>query len=160
MNQLLKLWYPKFLRYSTHQLNDRNAAKDAVQETVIAISKKIGSLEDPAAFPKWAYRILHRRGVDIQRKEIRQREREVNYGHSEELDHVCAEPGLNNEHLENIPEALRGLGELSYNVIHLHYLHGLSVKEIAAICSVPEGTIKSRLNTARKKLRELLEETL
>jgi len=158
LDQLLKIWYPEFLRYSTHQLKDLNAAKDAVQETLVTVAKKIGSLEDPAAFPKWAYRILHRRGVDIQRKEIRRREREVSYGHPQEVEHVYVEPGFNNDFREDILEALRGLGELSYNVIHLHYLHGLSVKEIAAICNISEGTVKSRLHTARKKLRELLEE--
>jgi len=160
LDQLLKIWYPKFLRYSTHQLRDSNAAEEAVQETLITIAKSIGSLKDPAAFPKWAYRILHRRGVDMQRKAIRQREREVSYGRPEELEHAYAEPGLDNSDSNDIAEALRGLGELSYNVIHLHYLHGLSLKEIAAVCSIPEGTVKSRLHTARKNLRELLEEKL
>ncbi len=76
MDQLLRIWYPKFLRYSTHQLNNREAAKDVVQETLLTIARKIGKVKDPVAFPKWAYQILHRRGVDFQRNEIRRRERE------------------------------------------------------------------------------------
>jgi len=157
LDQLLKIWYPNFLRYSTQQLRDSSAAEDAVQETLICIAKKIGSLDDPAAFPKWAYRILHRRGVDVQRKAIRLREREVSYGHAEDIEHVIVKPGVGNSYQEDIPEALRELDELSYNVVHLHYLHGLKVKEIATICSIPVGTVKSRLHTARKKLKAILE---
>ena len=158
LEQLLKLWYPKFIRYSTHQLRDPHAAKDAVQDALMTIARKIGSLDDPAAFPKWAYRILHRRGVDLQRREIRWREREANHSSPDELEHAVVEPDPADSIREDLSRALRELGELSYNVIHLHYLHGLSVKEIAAISRVPEGTIKSRLHTARKKLKELLGE--
>ena len=68
------------------------------------------------------------------------------------------QPGVEDDINQTIRDALSTLGELSYNVIHLHYLHGLSVKEIAAICNIPEGTVKSRLYTARGKLRELLAE--
>lgn len=77
LDQLLRLWYPEFLRYSTYQLRDREAAKDVVQDACLTVAKQIGRLKDPIAFPKWAYRILHRRGVDYQRKEIRRRKREV-----------------------------------------------------------------------------------
>lgn len=77
LNQLLKIWYPAFLCYSTGQLRSREAAKDVVQETLLMVAKKIGWLKDPVVFPLWACQILHRRGVDYQRKEIRRRSREI-----------------------------------------------------------------------------------
>jgi RNA polymerase sigma-70 factor (ECF subfamily) len=40
----------------------------------------------------------------------------------------------------------------------LHYLEGLSLKEIADILEVPEGTVKSRLHYGREALRERLAE--
>jgi RNA polymerase sigma-70 factor (ECF subfamily) len=42
-------------------------------------------------------------------------------------------------------------------VIILHYLDGLSLKEIAYVTDVPEGTVKSRLYYARERLRDVLE---
>jgi len=42
----------------------------------------------------------------------------------------------------------------------LHYEHDLSVKEIALVLDVPPGTVKSRLYTARHRLREILSEPL
>ncbi len=153
MEQLLRLWYPKFLRYSTHQLNDSDAANDVVQETLMTIAKKISKVKDPAAFPKWAYQILHRRGIDHQRKEIRRREREAS---SIEASQIAVEPDQEVDATQRIGAALSGLGELSYNVVHLHYLHGLSLRDIARICRIPEGTVKSRLHTARGQLKQLL----
>ncbi len=153
VEQLLRIWYPKFLRYSTHQLRSSEAAKDVVQETLLTVARKINTLKDPVAFPKWAYQILHRRGVDFQRKEIRRRERESSSGDSKLID---PGPEVYADTSQRVNAALSGLGELSYNVIHLHYLHGLSLREIATICGIPEGTVKSRLHTARGKLKQLL----
>ena len=157
MDQLLRIWYPKFLAYSTRQLSDREAAKDVVQETLLVIARTISRLKDPVAFPRWAYQILHRRGVDYLRKAIRQRKREVQ---DPNMDSTPGTAAADNESVQSVYNALNHLGELSYNIIHLRYLHGLSVKEITRVCSIPEGTVKSRLHTARKQLRTLLEENL
>lgn len=156
VEQLLKIWYPKLLRYATHQLGNKDAAQDVVQETAITVARTIRKLKDPVAFPKWAYQILHRRGVDYQRREIRRRNRETPVSSPHNVDIAAESAGDQQEDGMLIQNALKGLGELSYNVIHLHYLHGLSVKEIATICDIPEGTVKSRLHAARGKLRELL----
>jgi len=153
MDQLLRTWYPKFLRYSAHQLRDSEAAKDVVQETLVTVAKKITSLKDPVAFPKWAYQILHHRGVDYQRSEIRRRNREA-------TEIVETQPEFDSETGEIVRDALTALDGLSYNVIHLHYLHDLSLRDIAAICCIPVGTVKSRLHTARGKLKNLLAEKL
>ncbi len=158
MNQLIKLWYPRFLRYSVGQLRDREAAKDTVQDALMDMAKKITTLKDPAAFPSWAYRIVHRRGVDHQRSEIRRRSRES----SNRLT-----PTSPSDDVDPIPEvdaemalrtALRGLDGNCYTAVHLYYLHGLSLREISTICCVPVGTVKSRLHTARGLLKNLLEE--
>lgn len=158
LDQLLRLWYPEFLRYSTYQLRDREAAKDVVQDACLTVAKQIGRLKDPIAFPKWAYRILHRRGVDYQRKEIRRRRYEVPDNNPDSAVSTGIEPDVEDDTGHAIRDALSGLSELSYNVIHLHYLHGLSVREIATIWNIPDGTVKSRLHTARGKLRNLLAE--
>jgi RNA polymerase sigma-70 factor (ECF subfamily) len=42
--------------------------------------------------------------------------------------------------------------------IVLRYYHDLSIVEIANILGIPEGTVHSRLNTARMQLREVLKE--
>jgi RNA polymerase sigma-70 factor (ECF subfamily) len=151
LEQLLKLWYPKLLRYATGRTSGRDAAKDVVQETLFSAAGRIGRLEDPAAFPKWLYRILERRIADHLRAEMRRRG-----GERALVDAGSAAVGA--AETASLDDALAGLAHESYQVVHLHYLIGLSVKEIASLIEVPEGTVKSRLHSARAKLRNLLTE--
>ena len=149
LEQLLKLWYPKLLRYASGQTRDRDAAKDAVQETLLAAAKRLRRLDDPAAFPKWLHRILERRLVDHLRAQMRQRRSD-----GVAADAVASEPGPGTP----LEDALASVAAESRQVVHLHYLVGLSIKEIASVIEVPEGTVKSRLHSARAQLRNLLTE--
>ena len=156
LDQLLKIWYPKFLRYATHQLRNAEAAKDVVQETLFAVAKSIGKLEDPATFPKWAYQILQRRGVDYLRKEIRIRRNSAIEGNPPW--HIDNDSGVGMDTRLALGKALDSLKTDSYQIVHLRYLIGLNLKEIAAVMGIPEGTVKSRLHSARVQLRKLLTE--
>ena len=117
-------------------------------------------LKDPVAFPRWAYQILHRRGVDLQRSEIRRRAREARSAEPELATNEAASSESAIDARETVTVALSELDGDSYTVVHLYYLHGLSLQEIANICSIPVGTVKSRLHTARRKLKKQLEEKL
>lgn len=160
VNQLLKIWYPRFLRYSARQLNDGDAAKDVVQDTLVLIAKRIRRLKDPVAFPRWSYQILHRRGVDYQRSEIRRRAREAKTAQPDTPTREDTNPEFEVDTKQTVRDALAELDSDGYTVVHLYYLHDLSLREIATICSIPVGTVKSRLYTARGKLKKLLEEKL
>jgi RNA polymerase sigma-70 factor (ECF subfamily) len=151
LEQLLKLWYPKLLRYAGRRTRDGDAAKDVVQEALLAATRRIGRLDDPAAFPKWLYRILERRLVDHLRTQIRRRRGIAGYD-ADNSGAAAPTPGT------ALEDALASLAMESYQVVHLHYSVGLSVKEIASLIRVPEGTVKSRLHSARAQLRNLLTE--
>jgi len=151
MNLLVKEWHPKLLRYASRQIRDGEAAKDVVQDTFMTVTKGIRKLNDPAAFPRWIYQILHRRGVDYLRRETRSRKNDsFSAPVNQTLDEDKTTEAL------DIQRALRNLDSDSYQVVHLHYLHDLNLKEISRIIGVPEGTVKSRLYSARKNLRQFL----
>jgi len=151
MNLLVKEWHPKLLRYASRQIRDGEAAKDVVQDTFMTVTKGIRKLKDPAAFPRWIYQILHRRGVDYLRRKTRSR-RNDNFSApvNQTLDEDKTTEAL------DIQRALRNLDSDSYQVVHLHYLHDLNLREISRIIGVPQGTVKSRLYSARNHLRQLL----
>jgi RNA polymerase sigma-70 factor (ECF subfamily) len=65
------------LRYAASRTRDHDAARDVVQETLICAARRIRRLGDPAAFPKWLYRILERRVVDHVRAAIRRRRSDI-----------------------------------------------------------------------------------
>jgi len=126
-----------------------------VQETFMTVERRILLLNDPAAYPKWVYRILHRRCIDLIRKQ--------KPGMQESLPETVeweAEAGLSHdldETLENdMHKALHKLKPESYLVLHLYYLHDLDLTDIAEVTGVPVGTVKSRLFTARNSLKQHL----
>lgn len=151
--ELLSLWQPKLLRYGMTLLGDRDAAKEVLQETLLSISRSIYRLEDPAAFPKWAYQILHRRCMDWIRRETRWRE---HHEPSEDLEAVAAEQEGSDaiDDIDLLREGLRQLDPPLSALLRLFYLEEFSVSEIAELLQIPKGTVKSRLFYARKKLKE------
>jgi RNA polymerase sigma-70 factor (ECF subfamily) len=68
------------------------------------------------------------------------------------------ETAIKNEKEAALWQALNKLDERHRIVIVLRYFHELQVNEIAEILSLPEGTIHSRLYTARERLKNALDE--
>ncbi len=58
----------------------------------------------------------------------------------------------------SLQRAIDGLPHDHRVVVVMHYLEELSLEEIAQVLNVPEGTVKSRLHYARRKLRRVLEQ--
>ncbi|MFT3872495.1 MAG: sigma-70 family RNA polymerase sigma factor [Nocardioides sp.] len=67
-------------------------------------------------------------------------------------------PSATVEHSVDVDAALATLPLTHRAVVLLHYLHDLSVAEIASLLGVAPGTVKSRLSRARSALAPLLEE--
>lgn len=64
---------------------------------------------------------------------------------------------IEKEEKSQVDKAIEKLNDNLKPVILMYYMEELSIKDIASYLSIPEGTVKSRLNTGRKKLKEELE---
>ena len=156
LQQLIKIWYPKLLRYAYRQLGDQQKAQDAVQNTFEVVSKTICRIKDPASFAKWVYQILQNKSVDIIRQKQRQNKLSDEYAHFQGT-HAGEQQtvGDGSENFE-FEQMLNGLEPQLYQLVHLHYLEGFSMIEIGDLLSIPAGTIKSRLHQARKLIQSNL----
>ncbi len=67
---------------------------------------------------------------------------------------------LDLEKRSQVRQAVKELPEKYRIVILLHYMEELGIEEIAGICELPNGTVKSRLHQARKMLKKRLEAVL
>jgi RNA polymerase sigma-70 factor (ECF subfamily) len=67
---------------------------------------------------------------------------------------------MEREQIAHIQRMLKSLPEMARSILVLREYGGLSYQEIAATLNIPMGTVMSRLNYARNRLRELLSETL
>jgi RNA polymerase sigma-70 factor, ECF subfamily len=150
-DELVKHWQQRYFLYAYNRLKDREAARDVTQECLLSISRSLNKLADPAAFPKWSFRILERRCIDWLRKKIR--EREVIQEQTEIPDLAAFD---NTESQLSVEALLNKLDSRLAVILRLYYLETLSVEEIAEVQGVPKGTVKSRLFYARKLMIKVI----
>ena len=157
LQQLMKIWYPKLLKYANRQLLNSQSAEDAVQTTFEVVAKTIRNLKDPGSFAKWVYQILQNKSVDIIRQN--QKQQKLSQGYLQVHAFKDAEQDSIEEDSENwaFEQMLNGLQPLPYQLVHLHYLEGFSMKEIGELLSIPAGTVKSKLHQARKQIENILQ---
>ncbi|MFD5215641.1 sigma-70 family RNA polymerase sigma factor [Microbacterium sp. NPDC058345] len=142
-------------RYVVHLTGDRMAADDVVQETLLRAWRTPSILaEDPSATRAWMYTVARHLVVDEARSA--RRRREIPVPETPERAVRDATDALFDAIL--IEDALAALSDAHRDVVVRAYYLGLSVAEIAADLTVPEGTVKSRLHYGLRALRLALQE--
>lgn len=119
-------------------------AADAAQEALIAIFRHLHRLREPAALHGWVRTIATREAVRVAR-------RHATLVTTELLD--LPAPGAS-DLAADIRDALARLSPEHRAILVLRDLEGLDEHEAAALLSVPEGTVKSRLHRARRGFRK------
>ncbi len=150
-------WQPKLLAHAWRLTGDPELARDVVQDAWADIMKGLRRLDDAAAFPAWAFRIVTRRAADNIRRAQRRRKLNSVVAHERRNDVQPADSMEHNADAATIRFAIDALPKDQRAAIALFYLQDLSVAEIAAALEVPAGTVKTRLMHARRKLRAALE---
>jgi RNA polymerase sigma-70 factor (ECF subfamily) len=145
-DSLLREIGPPLLRYVTRVTGDAALAEDAVQETFIAIIRKIGWLHDASLFRPWAYRIASREAFRLLRRSRRFVEP------ADELPFV--EEHADPWQRERLLASLDRLSPASRAVVMLHYLEEMPLADVAAVLELPLGTVKSRLSYGLTQLRK------
>ncbi len=144
-------------------------AEDITQETFITVIRKINELENPEAFPSWIKKIAHSKCSDFYKKKEVIHETTIStdedddydvFGNIEESDReFIPDAALDRDDLKKIIfEILNQLPDVQRSAILMRYYEDLSVKEIADIQEVSEGTVMSRLNYGRKAIAKAIED--
>jgi RNA polymerase sigma factor (sigma-70 family) len=144
-------------------LRDERLAEDAVQEGFLAVWRSAATFRaERAKASTWILTLVHRRAVDLVRREERRRTEPL-------ADEIPAAPGEVAEptdeaawlrfERERVRTALRQLPDVQREALELAYYGGFSQSELAQRLGVPLGTIKSRMFSGLARLRELLDES-
>ncbi len=152
-DQLVGQWQERLWHHAFRLTGQEDAAWDVTQESWMGIARGVNSLQDAAAFPGWAYKIVSNKCRDWIRRE--QRRRRGIQGYGEQFVEVSTD---GTETFASLREALDKLSPPDQTIISLRYEEGFDTTEIAGILGIPEGTVRSRLHYTRKRLRTLLEE--
>lgn len=134
-------------RYALGILKNPADAEDAVGEAVLKAYARLAQLKNPDRFKAWSMSIL---ANEIYTMLSRKNRVEL----SDDMNQY--QQGSSSDDRE-LWYAVMELPEDFRDVVILYYYDGFQTKEIAGILKISEGTVKSRLNRARKKLRTALE---
>jgi RNA polymerase sigma factor (sigma-70 family) len=137
-------------------LRDRALAEDAVQDAFLDVWRSAGRfVPGRAKASTWLLTFVHRRAVDLVRREERRR--------GEPLDQATEQAGDATDEAvwlrlqrERVQQALGALPDQQREALELAYYGGFTQSELADRLGVPLGTIKSRMFAGLSRLGELL----
>ncbi len=139
-------------------LRDEALAEDAVQEAFLGLWRGAGSfIPGRAKASTWILTLVHRRAVDLVRREQRRRVEPIE-GAPEPAVGSAEEAAWLRLDRERVQGALAQLPDQQREAIELAYYGGYTQSELAERLGQPLGTIKSRMFSGLTRLRELLDE--
>ncbi len=136
----------------------RNAhdAEDLAQEAFVKAYQNIGRFRTGEPFGPWIYRIATNAALDVVKHRTKFRHEELAGTEPATRRDDAELPAMRGEIARRIDAALEELPEMQRLVARLFLVEELGHTEIAAITQLSEGTIRSHLSLARRKLRERL----
>ena len=141
-------------------VRDEALAEDAVQEAFLGLWRTAASfVPERAKASTWVLTLVHRRAVDLVRREERRRAEPLSPEDAEAIvGGSVEESALLRLERERVQAALSRLPDAQREAIELAYYGGFTQSELAERLGEPLGTIKSRMFAGLARLRELLDE--
>jgi len=158
----VRLYEAGVYRLALSIVGDPAEANEITQETFISALRSLPGYQEKKSLKAWLYTIAlnHSRSLLRKRKSLRRLGTVLTsiFRIDQQKQIKPEEAVIQNEKEAALWEALNRLDEKFRTVLVLRYFHELSISEISDILSVHEGTIHSRLFSAREKLREALQQ--
>lgn len=134
-------------RFIQGMVKNSSVAEDLTQESFLKAWKALPQFGFKSSLKTWVYTVA----LNTTRDWLRSHKHSLEWSEA----HETGTPEEKPETLA-IRTALSLLNEDTRALLMLHYYEELTLKEIAVILKIPEGTVKSRLFKAKKELQELL----
>lgn len=132
-----------------------NNADDVMQDFVIQLFAKLGQFRFESSLETWAHRMAVNQSLQYLRKSSRedQRVRKVAFS-----TNMSEDPNIQRQvdDAEVLHFAMEQISGEQRAILHMKEIEGLGYEDIAGVLGIPEGTVGSRLNKARKDLRTSL----
>lgn len=150
----------RLFRAAMLMCRDPAVAEDLLFRTFAQVVGRIRTYRPELSFYNWIYTIM----LNFRRKDLRHQAAD-RLELTEEVPETVAERTAFTELVRKsesqmVREAVSQLPLALSETVVLRYFECMSIEEVASILSIPTGTVKSRLNHARRRLRTLLAERL
>jgi RNA polymerase sigma-70 factor (ECF subfamily) len=148
-------------RVCWHYTGDREASSDCGQEAMIRIWRSLESYRGACALESWVYRIAANCCMDWLRKKKRDKSVSVEPLREQGFDPADESPGTEEQAVakderRRLREAISLLPEDQREALVMTQLEKVPYEEAAQMLGVSEGTVKSRVNRAKARLKEIL----
>lgn len=161
--RLVRLYEKRVFALTSRMCRNPSDAEEAAQEAFLAAWQGLAFFRGEASFSTWLYRLASNACVDLLRRENRH---QSNAGPSLDDGELALDPTDESpsphalaeqaELRQQIETALSALPPEYRQVLILREMHQRTYDEIAEICSLDLGTVKSRISRGRKRLRKIL----
>lgn len=152
-SQQLLAAIPKLRAFALSLASHADHADDLVQETLMKAWNHQHSFQQGTNIKAWLFTILRNEYFS----QLRKRRREVEDADGDYAESVTTPGGQESQlDMADLRIALQQLPHDQREAVVLVGASGFSYQEVAEICGVPVGTVKSRVNRARNKLATLL----
>ena len=165
-NEIVHRYKDKLINFLFRYTGSREEAEDLAQDTFLKLYKSKHLYKEIAKFSTWFYTIA----INIAKTNLRKKKNYSSISISDfdpdgEKDfdlkadvlspEETAQAGIENEFIQ---QAINSLDDKFKEVIILRDIQDMDYEEIAEIMKLPLGTVKSRINRGREKLKELLQD--
>ncbi|HVS38797.1 MAG TPA: sigma-70 family RNA polymerase sigma factor [Gemmataceae bacterium] len=155
--RLIHEHYAAIYRFLFHLSRDAAEAEDLTQETFAAAWEKSAAFEGRSAFGTWLHRIAYGKFVDARRAGRRSAALAERLRAREPAESPSpVESAAQDDEARRLYAALERVDPADRLILVLHYLQGLSYREMADVTGEPVGTIKWRTSVALDRMRSLL----
>ena len=134
-------------RYLFHKISNHSDAEDILQDVLLSPFKGFDKLQNKDMFKSWVIGIASNKCKDYYKAKAKKLEIPL----SEISGHIADSHGIETAMLVNDTLAL--LKDKQKQILYLFYIKGYNQKDIAIKLNIPQGTVKSRLNTAKKQFK-------
>ncbi len=130
-------------------------ADDVMQEFVIQLFAKLNQFRFESSLETWAHRMAVNQGLQYLRKTNREEQRVRKIALTTEMS-TQTNSEAKADDAEILQLAMKQISGEQRAILHMKEVEGLGYEAIASFLGIPEGTVGSRLNKARKELRSSL----
>jgi RNA polymerase sigma-70 factor (ECF subfamily) len=135
-------------------------AEELAQDVFVKVYKKLDGFRGEAKFSSWLFRIAYNAALDhrarLSFRATHQSQEVLEMTPSESREANPFQIAVDESHKSAIKVAMAKLPDLYRSVLHLHYWMGMTVGEVSETLAIPDGTVKSYMHRARRKLHEML----
>jgi len=166
-DELVTRYEKRVFNFALQITGNYDDAGDVAQEAFVRVFNSIGTFRGDAVFTTWIYRIITNVYLDERKKAKRHRQTSLDdyieleeNSVSRQFEDESPTPDQlaeNKERSAVVQKAITSLPEYQKLIVTMYHVHNKSYEEIAEILRLPIGTVKSRLNRARRALKEILE---